>query len=101
MALDSVSVSEPFHEERRRAHSTRLGTGTMACPVCDAPVMPTSPLSPADLIVCPYCLHSGVVRTFLSLAPPTRPARVAVYVTVAPRQAPNPAGARPSPSGDG
>lgn len=82
MALDSVAVSEPFHEERRRSHSTRLGNGTMACPECDAPVMPTAPLSPADGIVCPYCLHSGVVRDFLSLAPPTRPARVVVYVTL-------------------
>jgi hypothetical protein len=94
-------VSEPFHEERRRAHSTRLGTGTMACPLCDAPVMPTSPLSPADLIVCPYCLHSGIVRDFLSLAPPTRPARVAVYVTFGRRPEPNPAAARRGPPAGG
>ena len=29
---------------------------------------------------CPYCDHTAAVRDFLSLASPTRPARVAVRV---------------------
>src|SRR5215210_5496224 len=67
-------------EERLRAHSWRLGTGTLACPACDAPVAPSARLSPADPLGCPFCRHTGAVREFLSLAAPTRPARVEVRV---------------------
>jgi hypothetical protein len=73
-------------EYRYRAQSTRLATGTLACPRCDAPVAPARPLSPADRIACPFCAHAGAVREFLSLAPPTRPARVAVRVYAAQRK---------------
>jgi uncharacterized paraquat-inducible protein A len=70
-----------MHEERRVVRSTRVATGTLACPSCDAPVAPGPwPLSPAQQIACPYCHHVAPVRTFLSLAAPTRPARVAVVV---------------------
>ena len=70
----------PLHEERR-GHSGRLATGTLACPLCDAPVaLAFGFASPADLIGCPYCDHAGAVRDFLSLAAPSRPARVAVRV---------------------
>lgn len=69
------------HEERRRAGTGRLATGTLACPACDAPVAPAAgPLSPADPIGCPFCDHSAAVRDFLSLASPARPARVVVRV---------------------
>ena len=70
------------HEEKRRSiRSTRLGTGTLACGRCDAPIA----IGPATLpigaeLICPYCDHRGPVREFLSLAVPTRPARVAVRV---------------------
>jgi hypothetical protein len=67
-------------EYRYRANSNELATGTLACPRCDAPVAPACPLSPADWIVCPYCRHTAAVRDFLSLTPPTRPARVVVRV---------------------
>ena len=68
-------------ELRRVVRSTRLATGTLACPECDAPVAPgPSPLRPADPIACPYCRHAAPAREFLSLAAPTRPARVAVHV---------------------
>ena len=61
--------------------STRLASGTLACPACDAPVMPgPRPLAPADPLGCPYCAHAGAVRDFLSLAPPARPARVVVRI---------------------
>jgi hypothetical protein len=69
------------HEERRRAGAGRLATGTLACPACDAPVAPGDrPLAPAELFGCPFCDHAGAVRDFLSLASPTRPARVIVRV---------------------
>jgi len=67
-------------EERRVTRTSRIATGTLACPRCDAPVAPAGPLAPADRLRCPYCLHAGAVRHFLSLAEPTRPARVAVRV---------------------
>jgi hypothetical protein len=69
-----------LHEERR-SHSGRLATGTLACPLCDAPVaLALGFASPADRLGCPYCDHTGAVRDFLSLAQPSRPARVTVRV---------------------
>jgi hypothetical protein len=37
-------------------------------------------VSPADAIACPVCDRAGAVRDFLSLAAPSRPARVEVRV---------------------
>ncbi|HEX7299108.1 MAG TPA: hypothetical protein VF257_08870 [Solirubrobacteraceae bacterium] len=75
------------HEHRRTARG-RLGTGTLACPRCDAPVaLLRGPVAPTDALACPYCQHSAVVRDFLSLAHPTRPARVQVRVVLAPARA--------------
>jgi hypothetical protein len=69
----------------RRTTRGRLGTGTLACPQCDAPVaLLRGPVAPTDELACPYCHHSAAVRDFLSLAPPTRPARVQVRVVLAP-----------------
>jgi len=66
-------------EIRPVAASWVLGTGTLACPSCDAPVYPTTrPMGPADDLECPVCAHPGAVRDFLSLAEPTRPTRVVV-----------------------
>jgi hypothetical protein len=59
----------------------RLGTGTLACPRCDAPVaLAAGHVSPADPLGCPFCRHAAAVRDFLSLAEPSRPARVEVRV---------------------
>lgn len=70
-------------EERRSIRSTLLGTGTLACGRCDAPIaIGADRLRVDDLLSCPFCLHRGPVREFLSLAVPTRPARVAVRVVV-------------------
>ncbi len=44
------------------------------------------PLSPAEWIACPFCTHAEAVREFLSLEPPTRPARVVVRVYTAQRK---------------
>jgi hypothetical protein len=67
------------HERRPAVRPGHLATGTLACPTCDAPVLPDpGGNSPADLISCAYCRRIGPVRDFLSLAEPTRPTRVAV-----------------------
>lgn len=74
---------EPVHrlasyDLERRATSRVMAVGTLACPRCDAPVLPDRPLSPADALQCPVCGHAGRTREFLSLGEPTRPARVVV-----------------------
>jgi DNA-directed RNA polymerase subunit RPC12/RpoP len=67
------------HEEIRRSHSGLLAVGTLACRRCDAPVSPGErPLRLLEPIDCPYCRHTGVVRDFLSLETPARPAVVEV-----------------------
>jgi hypothetical protein len=64
-----------------------LGAGTLACDHCDAPVsIGPQPMSVTDELTCPYCGRHGTVREFLSLAPPTRPARVEVRVVLATRR---------------
>ena len=68
-------------ELRPDARSERLAVGTLACPACDAPVAPEpGGMSPADPLDCGFCRHAGAVRDFLSLAAPSRPARVEVRV---------------------
>jgi hypothetical protein len=72
-------------EIRRVVQSSVMATGTLACPRCDAPVSPGArSLSPGEPLGCPFCGHAGTVRDFLSLAAPSRPARVQVRV-LAPR----------------
>lgn len=71
----------PGPQERRRStRSGQLAMGTLACPACDAPVSPAGVMSPSDPIGCGFCRHAAAVRDFLSLAEPSRPARVAVRV---------------------
>jgi len=73
----------PGHHELRIRRAGHLGVGTLACPSCDAPVAPAEgPMSPADPLACPYCGRDGAVRDFLSLAAPSRPARVVVRVVL-------------------
>jgi hypothetical protein len=67
--------------ELRRADRGQLATGTLACPACDAPVLPDpGGVSPSDPIACAFCGDVGAVRDFLSLEEPTRPTRVAVRI---------------------
>ena len=74
----------PLHEERRNVETGLLGYGTLACPSCDAPVaLGGERVSPPDPLNCPFCTHHAPARDFLSLKAPTRPARVAVRVTMA------------------
>jgi hypothetical protein len=71
-----------WQEKRPAADPRRLGSGTLACPRCDAPVaLATGSASPVEPLGCPFCGHAARVRDFLSLAAPTRPARVEVRVT--------------------
>ena len=101
MAIDRAGM----HEERRADRSV-LANGTLACPACDAPVALPGPLSPIAPLSCPLCAHTGVVRDFLSLEAPTRPAHVEVVMR-APAllvrrrgPAPRPQGAAPRPPAD-
>ncbi|MBA3748573.1 MAG: hypothetical protein H0W96_13935 [Solirubrobacterales bacterium] len=76
-----------MHEERKGSRARRLGTGTLACPRCDAPVsLGGRAVSPTDVLDCPFCRHTAAVRDFLSLATPTRPARVQVRVVAGARR---------------
>lgn len=76
------------YEDRCAARSWRLASATLACPRCDAPIaLGGRALRPPDDLDCPYCEHSGAVRDFLSLATPSRPARVVVRVRLAERGA--------------
>jgi hypothetical protein len=81
--LDRRSRLEGAEEIRHFTRSARLGSGTLACPHCDVPVALTGgPASPAEPLGCPFCGHAGAVRDFLSLAAPSRPARVDVRVVL-------------------
>lgn len=73
-------------EIRPQTRSRTLATGTLACPACDAPVALGEPVSPVQALGCPVCGHAAAVRDFLSLAAPTRPARVEVRVVEGPRR---------------
>jgi hypothetical protein len=74
-------------EEWRVARASRLGSGTLACPSCDAPVvLGLSPAAPSDPMSCPFCHHMGAVRDFLSLESPSRPAHVEVRVVLRERR---------------
>ena len=68
------------HELRREVKPGLLAIGTLACPHCDAPVLPDGPMAPTEPLGCPFCAHRGAVRDFLSLVPPSRPTRVEVRV---------------------
>jgi len=76
------------HEDRHGSRGWRLGAGTLACPCCDAPVsLGARVVSPSDGLDCPFCRHSAAVRDFLSLAAPSRPARVHVRLKLRARAA--------------
>jgi hypothetical protein len=78
---DEVVARQGVQEEQRRARTNLLAVGTIACPHCDAPVaLPPRPLTPLDVLGCPYCDHRAPLRDFLSLDAPSRPTRVAVRV---------------------
>ena len=71
-----------FRKEIRRTDRTgHFATGTLACSACDAPVALAGKALPVTApLSCPFCLNEGVVRDFLSLADPVRPAVVSIRV---------------------
>jgi hypothetical protein len=70
-------------EERRSTRSGYVCSGTLACRHCDAPVSAGERgLTLTEELLCPFCEHRGPVREFLSIGPPTRPARVVVRVSL-------------------
>jgi hypothetical protein len=72
-----------YEQKRLTFRSTVLGVGTLACGGCDAPIaIGDHPLSLSDQLTCPFCGRLGPARDFLSLARPTRPARVLVRLVV-------------------
>jgi hypothetical protein len=79
---DPVRSNAITRPERRTTRSTRVASGTLACARCDAPVALAGPVSPADSLDCPFCLHRAPVRDFLSLGLPSRPTRVEVRVAL-------------------
>jgi hypothetical protein len=71
--------------DQRVARVGTLGTGTLACPGCDAPVaLGRDRKRPHEALSCPFCGRAGAVRDFLSLAAPTRPARVEIRLVLNP-----------------
>ena len=82
---EPITRAATAHEEERRStRSGRLGSGTLACERCDAPVALSGVTSPTDVLTCPFCSHRAPLRDFLSLAGPPRPARVEVRVVAPP-----------------
>jgi hypothetical protein len=78
----------PYVQERPAVRSDRLCGGTLACDRCDAPIaLGAEPISLAQTLSCPFCQRHAPARDFLSLASPTRPARVAVRVSRPARRA--------------
>ena len=72
----------PGDHRRRDTRSAQLCEATLACARCDAPIgAGAHGLTLTQLLVCPFCEHRGPVRDFLSLAMPTRPARVVVRIS--------------------
>lgn len=78
-----ASQIRPGAHRRRDTRSARLCEATLACARCDAPVAAgEQALALTDPLVCPFCDHRAPVRDFLSLAMPTRPARVVVRISL-------------------
>jgi hypothetical protein len=81
---DAVPGQVEIRREQRR--NGIVASGTLACPVCDAPVAPYGAMPLTASLVCPVCEHIGRVRDFLSLATPTRPAHVVVRLARSTRE---------------
>lgn len=77
-----VEARTGAYEERHAARGFRLAA-TLACPRCDAPIaLGGRAVAFSQALDCPFCRHAAPLRDFLSLATPTRPARVEVRATV-------------------
>jgi hypothetical protein len=83
---DRLDPDEPvvaYEELRRSSRFGVLDVGTLACAHCDAPVaLGGRAAGPSEPLSCPFCLHTGPLRDFLTLGAPTRPAHVVVRVSL-------------------
>jgi hypothetical protein len=71
-----------LREIRKTETTVQLAVGTLACPDCDAPILPEArPMAPSDPLSCSFCGRAAALRDFLSLGEPTRPTRVVVRVS--------------------
>lgn len=74
-----VAARAGWQEERHAARPWSLGPATLACPCCDAPVaLGGRAVKFSQSLDCPFCYHAAPLRDFLSLALPSRPARVEI-----------------------
>ena len=74
------------HQQRRSLRGGHVVAGTLACGGCDAPIaLGVASVAPTAPLACPFCGRAGTVREFLSLAVPSRPARVLVRLSLAAR----------------
>jgi hypothetical protein len=70
-------------EERRDVSSSWVvASGTLACPVCDLPVVPGVGASPSTLVGCSWCEHIAPGHEFLTIVDDPRPARVDIVATL-------------------
>lgn len=84
-----INARGEWVEERHAARPWRLGPGTLACPRCDAPVsLGGRAVKFSERLSCPFCREAGPVRDFLSLALPSRPARVEIRMIPRARSTP-------------
>jgi hypothetical protein len=80
---DGLGAVAGDHDVQRRESRDHRLAGTLACNRCDAPIaLIAGPVTPHDMLTCPFCSNHAPARDFLSLALPTRPARVEVHIHI-------------------
>jgi hypothetical protein len=63
--LQSNEIYLPRRDTREAVHT--LGSGALACPSCDVPVVMVEPISITALIRCPFCRKIQPARDFVRL----------------------------------
>jgi hypothetical protein len=63
--LQSNEIYLPRRDTREEIHT--LGTGALACPSCDVPIVMTDPIGITALMRCPFCREIHPARSFLRL----------------------------------
>lgn len=82
-----ITARAAAHEERHASRPWRLGPATLACPRCDAPVaLGGRAVRFSEHLDCPFCRHTGPLREFVSLALPSRPARIEIRMIAGARR---------------
>jgi hypothetical protein len=63
--LESNEIYLPRRDTREAVHT--LGSGALACPSCDVPVVMVEPIRITALMRCPFCREIHSARSFLRL----------------------------------